>query len=65
MDIALISLGTKSLDSALAFVMFAGVALAAAAVLFLLGRHSHRKRKARKRASPQPTHRVKPRTLRS
>jgi hypothetical protein len=47
-DIALISLGTKSVDSILAFVMFAGVAIAATAVVFLLGRHQHRKRKARK-----------------
>jgi hypothetical protein len=28
--------------------MFAGVAIAATAVVFLLGRHQHRKRKARK-----------------
>ena len=50
MDIALVSLGTKDMDTVLAMIMFAGVALAAAAVLFLLGRHQHRKRKARKHA---------------
>jgi membrane protein DedA with SNARE-associated domain len=50
MDAALVNLGTKSMDSVLAWVMFAGVAAAAAAVLFLLGRHGHRKRKARKQA---------------
>jgi hypothetical protein len=50
MGIARISLGTKSMDSILAFVMFAGVALTAAAVIFLLGRHHHHGRKARKHA---------------
>ena len=50
MDIALVSLGTKNGDDLLAWIMFAGVALAAAAVFFLLGRHHHRKRKARKKA---------------
>ena len=50
MDVALVQLGTKSVDSILAIVMFTGTALAAAAVFFLLGRHTHRKRKARKQA---------------
>lgn len=50
MDLALVSLGTKSMDSVLAWIMFAGVALAAGALFFLYGRHHHRKRKARKRA---------------
>ena len=50
MDIALVSLGTKSMDTVLAWIMFAGVGLAAGALFFLYGRHHHRKRKARKRA---------------
>lgn len=50
MDIALVSLGTKSVDSLLAWIMFAGVAVAATAVCFLLGRHQHQKHKARKHA---------------
>ena len=50
MDIALVSLGTKSLDSILAWIMFAGVAAAAAALFFLFGRHQNRKRKARRQA---------------
>ena len=50
MDIARISLGTKDLDTVLACLMLAGVALAAATVLFLLGRHHHGRRKARKRS---------------
>ena len=50
MDVALVSLGTKNLDSILAWIMFAGVALAAAAVFFLFGRHLRHKRKARKQA---------------
>jgi hypothetical protein len=49
-DIALVSLGTKSVDSVLAVVMLAGTALAAAALFYLLGRHQQRKRKARKQA---------------
>jgi hypothetical protein len=49
-DIALVSLGTKSIDSVLAFFMFAGVALAATALFFLFGRHQNRRRKARKLA---------------
>ena len=50
MDIALVNLGTKSLDTVLAMLMFAGVAVAAGALFFLFGRHQHRKRKARKLA---------------
>jgi hypothetical protein len=50
MDAALFNLGTKDMDTVLAWIMFAGVALAAAAVCFLYGRHTHRKRKARKYA---------------
>ena len=50
MDIALVSLGTKSMDSVLAWFMFAGVAVAAGTLFFLYGRHHHRKRKARKHA---------------
>jgi membrane protein DedA with SNARE-associated domain len=55
-DIALVSLGTKNMDTVLAMIMFACVALAAAAVLFLLGRHHHRKRKARKHAKNDAKH---------
>ena len=56
MDIALVNLGTKSMDTVLAMLMFAFVAVAAGAVCFLLGRHQHRKRKARKHAkSHSPT----------
>ena len=50
MDIALVSLGTKSMDTILAWIMFGGVAAAAAVLFFLYGRHQHRKRKARKAA---------------
>ena len=41
MDVALIGLGTKDVDSILAWIMFAGVALGAGLVLYLLGRHQH------------------------
>jgi hypothetical protein len=47
-DIALVSLGTKSIDTVLAVAMFTGVALAAAALCYLFGRDQHRKRKARR-----------------
>ena len=50
MDVALIGLGTKDIDTVLAWIMFIGVAAGAATVLFLLGRHHHHKRKAKKRA---------------
>jgi hypothetical protein len=50
---ALVPFGAKSMDTLLAWIMFAGVAVAAAAVFFLLGRHGHRKRKARKQAKNQ------------
>lgn len=50
MDLALLPFGTKSLDSILAWIMLAGVAVAAAAVCFLLGRHHHHQRKARRKA---------------
>jgi hypothetical protein len=49
-DIALVQLGTKSVDSVLAAVMFIGTGLAAATLFFFMGRHQHRKRKARKHA---------------
>ncbi|MFI5345031.1 MAG: hypothetical protein ACHQ51_01535 [Elusimicrobiota bacterium] len=48
MDVALIGLGTKDIDTVLAWIMFTGVALAAGLVLYLLGRHHQRKRKAKK-----------------
>lgn len=57
MDVALVSLGTKSMDTVLAMLMLAFVAVAAGALCFLFGRHQHRKRKARKHAknhAPQP-----------
>ena len=47
-DIALVGLGTKDVDTILAWIMFAGVALATGAVLYLLGRHNHRQHKAKK-----------------
>lgn len=50
MDVALIGLGTKDIDTVLAWIMFSGVALAAGLVLYLLGRHHHRRRKAKKHA---------------
>jgi hypothetical protein len=49
-DLALVPLGTKSVDSVLAIIMFAFTGLAAATVFYLLGRHQHRQRKARKRS---------------
>jgi len=49
-DVALIGLGTKDIDTVLAWIMFSGVALAAGLVLYLLGRHHHRRRKAKKHA---------------
>ncbi len=64
MDIALVNLGTKSMDTVLAFFMFAGVALAAAALFFLFGRHQHRKRKARKHAKNHANHHPNPRAKR-
>lgn len=54
MDLALVPFGTKSVDTVLAIVMFAGTGLAAAALFFLMGRHQHRKRKARKQAEHAP-----------
>ncbi len=60
MDIALVNLGTKSIDSVLAFFMFAGVAFAAAALFFLFGRHQNRKRKARKLAKNDHVKRPRP-----
>ncbi len=54
MDLALLPFGTKSLDSILAWIMLAGVALAAAAVVYLLGRHHYHKRKTRKRRAKRP-----------
>ena len=56
MDIALVSLGTKSMDTILAMIMFIGVGLAAATVCFLYGRHHHRRRKARKQAKNHAKH---------
>ena len=56
MDIALVSLGTKSMDTILAVIMFVGVGLAAATLCFLYGRHSHRNRKARKNAKSNAKH---------
>jgi hypothetical protein len=49
-DVALIGLGTKDIDTILAWIMFTGVALAAGLVLYLLGRHHHHRRKAKKHA---------------
>ena len=42
------------MDTLLAWFMFAGCALAAAVVIFLLGRHGHRRRKAHKHAANHP-----------
>jgi uncharacterized membrane protein len=60
-DIALVSLGTKTMDTVLAMLMFAGVAVAAGALFFLFGRDQHRKRKARKHAKNHaPNHAKRP-----
>jgi hypothetical protein len=56
MGAALFNLGTKDMDTVLAWIMFAGVALAAATVFVLYGRHHHRKRRARKAAGHGKNH---------
>lgn len=48
MGIALLGFGAKDMDQILAWIMFALVAVAASGVIFLLCRHSHSCRKARK-----------------
>jgi hypothetical protein len=50
-NIAIVGFGAKDLDSYLALAMFVLVGAAAAGVLFLLARHHHRCRKARKHRS--------------
>lgn len=50
MDIALIGFGAKDMDQVLAWIMLALVAAAAGGVIFLLCRHSHACRKAKKHA---------------
>lgn len=57
MGIALLGFGAKDLDQILAWIMFALVAAAASGVIFLLCRHSHACRKARKHAkNSKPSH---------
>lgn len=51
MDIALLGFGAKDVNQILAWIMFALVAAAAGGVIFLLCRHSHACRKAKKHAN--------------
>ncbi|MDE2142825.1 MAG: hypothetical protein KGJ84_10470 [Elusimicrobia bacterium] len=53
MDVALAGWGAKDPETILAWIMFTGVALAAGLVVFLLVRHGHRGRKARKAHPPR------------
>lgn len=62
MDIALLGFGDKDVDTVLAWIMFAFVAVCASIVIFLLSRHAHQKRKARKHAKKHNgNHHAKPR----
>lgn len=54
MNIALLGFGDKDLDRVLAWIMFALVGAAACGVIYLLGRHQHACRQARKRAKDHP-----------
>ena len=48
MYIQLIAREVKDMDSVLSLIMMVGVAVAACAVIYLLGRHHHHKRKAKR-----------------
>lgn len=48
MNIALLPHDIRDINSVFAFLMMAGVVIAAVTVICLLGRHHHRGRKARK-----------------
>lgn len=51
MNIHLIPREVRDVDTVLAFIMMAAVAIAACAVIYLLGRHLHHKHKAPNNAS--------------
>ena len=55
MDVALIGLGTKDMDAVMAWLMLAFCAAAAAGVVYLLCRHHHCQRKARRHPN-HPSH---------
>lgn len=50
MNIVLVPREVRDLDSVLGFLMMTGVLAAACAVIYFLGRHHHRQRKAKKNA---------------